>query len=142
MQDFLRFRDVDPRVIDFDDRPGTRHCGGTGAVCRHCWLEQLERSRRAVAHPVWQMFGPGARFTVLPSRQLAPYLVAGGGGAWLHTVSLSNGISLTQGGYYLSVGGGANIYLGRNWGIRPEVRYSWQGFHRAETIGYSARSEE
>jgi hypothetical protein len=86
------------------------------------------------------MFGPVARFTVLPSRQLAPYLVAGGGGAWLHTVSLSNGISLTQGGYYLSVGGGANIYLGRNWGIRPEVRYSWQRFNRAETIGYSASS--
>ena len=38
----------------------------------------------------------------------------------------TSGIYQYSDGYYVNFGGGASCYVGKNWGIRPEVRYERQ----------------
>jgi len=37
-----------------------------------------------------------------------------------------SGVSVSANGFYAAVGGGASLYLGKNWGIRPEFRWERQ----------------
>jgi hypothetical protein len=69
-----------------------------------------------------QLFGGVARFSVGGNR-VVPYVVLGGGGARL--TGSESSVNVSANGGYFGGGGGAHIYLGRNWGIRPELRYSY-----------------
>ncbi len=69
-----------------------------------------------------QMFGGAARFSFGGNR-MVPYVVVGGGGAQL--TGSESGVAVSANGGYFGGGGGAHIYLGKNWGIRPELRYDY-----------------
>jgi hypothetical protein len=71
-----------------------------------------------------QLYGGAARFNFLNFKSIVPYAVAGVGG--LRFTASESGISASRNGYYVNFGGGATIYLARNWGVRPEVRYERQ----------------
>ncbi len=51
--------------------------------------------------------------------KVVPYALVAAGG----THSSFGGAS----GYYFGVGGGARMYAGKNWGVKPEVRYQRYG---------------
>jgi len=68
-----------------------------------------------------QIYGGGARFNMTPDKKVVPYGVVSFGGNRL-TVNIG-GSSVNFNGYYIGVGGGANCYVGKNWGVRPEFRY-------------------
>jgi hypothetical protein len=71
-----------------------------------------------------QLSGAAARFNFMPSKKVVPYAIVGVGYYRL-TVSFS-GITQVADGYYVNGGGGASIYFGPHWGIRPEIRYERQ----------------
>ena len=77
-----------------------------------------------------QTYGAVARFALAKSTRVVPYvLVAAGGESMRDVVSAGNlSVSASQSGYYVGFGGGASIYAGTNWGIRPEFRYERQQF--------------
>jgi hypothetical protein len=77
-----------------------------------------------------QTYGPVARFALAKSSRVVPYVLIAGGGESMHVVASEGNISVaaSQGGYYVGFGGGASIYTGTNWGIRPEFRYERQQF--------------
>jgi hypothetical protein len=54
--------------------------------------------------------------------KVAPYFLVGGGGS--RGGFGTSGLSVSVTGGYIGVGGGASIFLGKNWGIRPEFRYN------------------
>ena len=85
-----------------------------------------------------QMYGPVARFALARSTRVVPYvLVAAGGVSDRAAVSAGNvSMSAAQKGFYFGFGGGASIYAGNNWGIRPEFRYERQHFN-STAIGTS-----
>lgn len=68
-----------------------------------------------------QLYGGLLRYS-FGTGNVAPYLLVGGGGS---RGSLgASGESVSVNGGYIGFGGGASIFLGKNWGIRPEVRYN------------------
>lgn len=69
-----------------------------------------------------QFFGGATRLSFGGNR-VVPYLVLGGGGARL--TGSETGVSVSSNGGYFGTGGGVSIFLGRTWGIRPEVRYNY-----------------
>jgi hypothetical protein len=71
-----------------------------------------------------QLYGGAARFNFTPSKKIVPYVTVGVGGYRL-TASKPGTIQNVD-GYYVNFGGGASVYLGKHWGIRPEVRYERQ----------------
>jgi hypothetical protein len=73
-----------------------------------------------------QLYGGAVRFNFRPSSKIVPYSVVGGGGYRFTVSSSGSGISIN--GSYVNFGGGASVYLGKNWGVRPEVRYERQQF--------------
>jgi Outer membrane protein beta-barrel domain len=89
-----------------------------------------------------QMYGPVARFALMKSARVVPFaLVAAGGVSDRVAVSAGNvSMSASQGGFYAGFGGGASIYAGNNWGIRPEFRYERQHFNSTSIQGISVGS--
>jgi hypothetical protein len=73
-----------------------------------------------------QLFGGAVRFNLTPSKKIVPYAVVGGGDE--RFTGSEGGVSVSTNGYYVNFGGGASCYMGRNWGVRPEVRYERQAF--------------
>lgn len=77
-----------------------------------------------------ELFGGAARFS-LSGNGVVPYLLLGGGGASLTASEAYNGpgpitsVSATAHGGYFAAGGGATIFMGRSWGLRPEFRYNY-----------------
>lgn len=67
-----------------------------------------------------QLFGGAVRYNFLSSKRIVPYVVAGAGD---FRFNISNSSSTSYTGYYMTYGGGASIYLGKHWGVRPEFRY-------------------
>jgi len=68
-----------------------------------------------------QLYGGLMRYSFGRGR-VAPYVLLGGGGS---RGSLgTSGLSVSVTGGYIGFGGGASIFLGRNWGLRPEFRYN------------------
>lgn len=75
-------------------------------------------------------YGGGVDYSLGSSRRVTPYLVtaigvghfyakgsaSGGGVSATTSLSISNDI-------YYGIGGGARIYFGKHWGIKPEFRY-------------------
>ena len=57
------------------------------------------------------------------SGKVAPYILVGGGG--VREAGSGSDLNVTFSGGYIAFGGGASIFLGKNWGIRPEVRYNY-----------------
>lgn len=71
-----------------------------------------------------QLYGGAARFNFTPSQKIVPYAIVGFGGYRL-TANVGS-VNENADGYYVNFGGGASVYCGKNWGIRPEVRYERQ----------------
>lgn len=77
-----------------------------------------------------QLYGGLMRYT-FGMGKVAPYILVGGGGS---RGSLgTSGLSVSVGGGYVGFGGGASIFLGKNWGIRPEFRFNDVFFSAAGT---------
>jgi hypothetical protein len=77
-----------------------------------------------------QLFGGAARLS-LRGNKVVPYLLLGGGGA-SETASVPytgpgpiSSISASAHGGYFAAAGGATIFIGRSWGLRPEFRYNY-----------------
>jgi hypothetical protein len=69
-----------------------------------------------------QSYGGAVRFNLATKGKVVPYGVFGGGGARL--TGNESGVSVSSDGGYFGFGGGAAIYFGKNWGVRPEFRYN------------------
>jgi hypothetical protein len=88
----------------------------------------------------YQLFGVAERLNIGNSKHVVPYVLIGLG---YDRCSASASVSATGlgsasagaaiGGYYVGFGGGASIYLGNDWGIRPEVRADVQEFSDSGT---------
>jgi hypothetical protein len=89
-----------------------------------------------------QQFGPVARFSLTNSSHVVPYVVVAAGGSSLHAGASSGNVSIgaSQNGFYFGFGGGASIYTGTNWGIRPEFRYVREHFNSTSIQGISVGS--
>jgi hypothetical protein len=74
-----------------------------------------------------QLAGGAARFNFTPSKKIVPYAIVGVGYYRLTVseVGPPSAVNMAD-GYYVNFGGGASVYCGKNWGIRPEVRYERQ----------------
>ena len=72
-----------------------------------------------------QLAGGAARFNFTPSKKIVPYAIVGAGYDRL-TASFSGEGTVFSDGYYVNFGGGASVYCGKHWGVRPEVRYERQ----------------
>ena len=71
-----------------------------------------------------QLFGGGIRANFASSGKVVPYVtVAVGGNRFTGSES---GVAVSANGYYVGFGGGASLYISRNFGVRPEVRYERQ----------------
>jgi hypothetical protein len=73
---------------------------------------------------ITQLAGGGVRFNLGASGKVVPY-VLGSGGVDRFTGAVGEASASAVGGY-VAFGGGASIYLGENWGIRPDFRYERQ----------------
>lgn len=71
-----------------------------------------------------QLFGGGVRLNMGDSSRSVPYVVATLGGN--RFTGAKSGVSVSANGLYVGFGGGASIYFGKNWGVRPEFRYERQ----------------
>jgi hypothetical protein len=71
-----------------------------------------------------QQAGSAVRFNFTPSKKIVPYAIVGMG--YDRLTATTSGIYQYSDGYYVNFGGGASCYVGKNWGIRPEVRYERQ----------------
>lgn len=67
------------------------------------------------------MYGANLRYAYGNSK-FSPYLMVGGGGAQM--TAGESGESVSINGAYVAFGAGVNIFLGKNWGVRPEYRYN------------------
>jgi hypothetical protein len=86
-----------------------------------------------------QNYGGVYRAYLTKSSRVVPYVLVAGGGL-SETEAASAGsikVSVSQNGYYIGFGGGASIYAGPNWGIRPEFRYERQHFSATTVDGVS-----
>ena len=71
-----------------------------------------------------QLFGVATRLNFAPSRRMVPYALVGFGFDRLN--GSESGVSVSANGSYVAVGGGASIYFGKGWGVRPEFRWERQ----------------
>ncbi|MGA3265117.1 MAG: outer membrane beta-barrel protein [Terracidiphilus sp.] len=82
-----------------------------------------------------QEFGGAARFNFLPAKKVVPYGVVGMGMS--RFTQSASGVSASMNGYNVSFGGGASIYLGKNWGVRPEFRWQREKYIQSDVTLYS-----
>jgi len=77
-----------------------------------------------------ELLGVGARYSLLPSKRIVPYVVAAMDLDRFSISQSASGITETEStkGFYLGLGGGASFYATNNWGIRPELRWEYQNF--------------
>jgi hypothetical protein len=79
----------------------------------------------------YQQYGFAVRQAIVHTKTVVPYFVVGygfarmtAGGSYTSTINGPIGsASATSNGDYLGFGGGASIYLGKGFGVRPEIRY-------------------
>ncbi|MDR3737238.1 MAG: outer membrane beta-barrel protein [Acidobacteriaceae bacterium] len=92
----------------------------------------------------YQLFGGAVRVAPVKSKRVVPYGVFGFGYARMGAAASFQGVngSASVNGDYVSFGGGASIYCGQNWGLRPEYRwdrqmYKYYGndYHQNESRG-------
>jgi hypothetical protein len=83
----------------------------------------------------YQQYGGGARFNFASSKVVVPYAVAAFGyaresaNATVTYQGQSGSASASLNGDYVAFGGGANVYFGKGFGVRPEFRYERQEFY-------------
>jgi hypothetical protein len=77
-----------------------------------------------------QLYGAAARYALINTRFVVPYVLVGGGGDRLHESLSGDGQSLaaSESGGYVAVGGGASFYVGHGFGVRPEFRFNRQQY--------------
>ncbi len=80
-------------------------------------------SRSGVAFNT-QLIGAATRLNIGSSKHVVPYALAAFGFDRLN--GSESGVSVSANGSYAAFGGGASLYLGRSWGIRPEFRWERQ----------------
>lgn len=80
----------------------------------------------------YQNIGVAGRYSFLNKKNIAPYGVAAGGFARATASASIFGTSASDSanGGYIGLGGGASFYLAPKWGLRPEVRWDRQMFHK------------
>jgi len=71
-----------------------------------------------------QLAGSAARINFTPSKKIVPYAIVGAG--YDRLTATTTGTVEYSDGYYVNFGGGASVYCGKHWGIRPELRYERQ----------------
>jgi hypothetical protein len=71
-------------------------------------------------------YGGGVRANLISRGRIIPFVVGTGGGARFTGSEGSQSVSAD--GDYGGGGGGVSVYVGRNWGIRPEIRYNHYSF--------------
>jgi len=86
-------------------------------------------------------YGAVARFGFLPNRLVVPYVVVAGGGLSLKDEASqgNQSASVKASGGYFGAGGGANVYLGHGFGVRPEVRYQRQQLSDTTFEGFTVK---
>jgi hypothetical protein len=75
-------------------------------------------------------FGGGVDYSIGASRRVVPYIVSAVGVGHFYAKGSASGdgtsasvsFSVANDVYY-GIGGGARVYLGKHWGIKPEFRY-------------------
>ena len=71
-----------------------------------------------------QLAGSAVRFNFTPSHKIVPYGILGAG--YDRITATIPGTYEYADGCYVNFGGGASVYCGKHWGIRPELRYERQ----------------
>lgn len=86
-----------------------------------------------------QLYGGAARFSLIYTRFVVPYVLAGGGASRDHAMASfqNESVSASRTGGYFAVGGGASFYLSHGFGVRPEFRYERLQFAAATIEGIS-----
>jgi hypothetical protein len=75
-----------------------------------------------------ELIGAGARYYFKQSGRIAPYAVGAAGFADFNNNAVGTGNTVSGHAGYFGAGGGASIYFGDNWGLRPELRYQRELF--------------
>jgi hypothetical protein len=92
-----------------------------------------------------QLYGAAVRYALINTRFFVPYVLGGGGVDRFHEGISGEGQSLAanESGGYLALGGGASLYAGHGFGVRPEFRYTRQQYGSTTVEGLSdpGRSE-
>jgi hypothetical protein len=73
------------------------------------------------------LIGFGGRYYVTESKRLPVYVVAAGGYDHALLDGVGTGQNKNSNGGYIGFGGGVSMYLTENLGVRPEVRYQYEG---------------
>lgn len=72
------------------------------------------------------------------SSRFRPYVLAGVGVGHFYATGSGDGASVSLGitnQFYEAVGGGVRMYLGKQWGLKPEVRYQHYNSSNSSLIG-------
>lgn len=84
-----------------------------------------------------QLLGIADRISFPTRTFVTPYFVVGGGYARtsvsVDSDYIGESVSYGANGLYLGAGGGASFYLGRGWGVRPELRIEREEFYNSGT---------
>jgi hypothetical protein len=114
------------------------HHVGVGAEYTYNILGTLnvQGNANATIHENMQQFGALVR-TTLWNRRISPYFSAAGGVANDHTAQISGNAVTRQSisGGYVAGGIGANIFVSRGFGIRPEIRIEENVFPSTSVTG-------
>jgi hypothetical protein len=71
-----------------------------------------------------QLFGGGIRANFMPTGRVVPYATFAVGGN--RFTGSESAVAVSANGYYVGFGGGASVYISRNFGVRPEFRFERQ----------------
>ncbi len=114
---------------NFNDTTINRYTfGGSGGVNLNSYLTVIGEFNFFAMPPVdgvnenMTNYGGAVRFNLASKGKVIPYGIFGGGGDRL--TASESGASASANGDYFGGGGGASIFLGRSWGIRPEFRFN------------------
>jgi hypothetical protein len=93
-------------------------------------LSEVGEDETVTASENLQMYGAAVRFSLINTRFVVPYVLAGGGGNSIRAKVSAGSENATgsESGGYGAVGGGVSFYAGHGFGIRPEFRYERQQF--------------
>jgi hypothetical protein len=90
-------------------------------------------------------FGGGLDYGFGSSKRVVPYVLLAVGDGRLSASATANGggysvsVGMASNSIYFGVGGGARIYIGEHWGIKPEVRVERYGISNVfSTVAFTA----
>jgi hypothetical protein len=124
--------------ISYGGSAGANLSGRMSIVGEYNYLPMGSLTQSGVtANEKIQQFGGAVRIPLSKSEHAVPYLVVGGGFDRLTASASASGVnvSASQSGGYFGAGGGVNLFVGRNWGFRPEFRWERQQFGPTSVAG-------